>query len=147
MKVTVKVGDQTYEVEIESIQARPVVAIVDGERFEVWPEDAASKPAPTQGQPLPPVIPAARPVSLPAAPSSGGAVDAYKAVTAPIPGTILEVNVHPGDKVAFGQDLLVLEAMKMKNVIKAVRAGTVGVVHVVCGDRVRHGQLLLEYTD
>ena len=148
MKVTVKISDQTYEVEIESLQARPVVAIVDGERFEVWPGETAA-PAQTIVQaPAAPVTQAARPAPAPsplAATSVSG--DSSKALAAPIPGTILEVFVHPGDQVSYGQGLLVLEAMKMKNIIKAARAGTIAAVHVTGGDRVRHGQALLEYTD
>ena len=38
MKYTVKIADKSYEVEIEDIRARPVIAHVDGERFEVHPE-------------------------------------------------------------------------------------------------------------
>ena len=52
MKYKVTIGKSTFEVEIEDITARPIVAIVDGERFEVWPE--ASRPAPPPIlQPLP----------------------------------------------------------------------------------------------
>jgi biotin carboxyl carrier protein len=49
--------------------------------------------------------------------------------------------------VEYGQDLLTLEAMKMKNAIRATRAGTIAAVHVNVGDQVQHGQVLLEFTD
>ena len=65
-------------------------------------------------------------------------------VTAPMPGLILQLMVAPGDTVAAGTPLLVLEAMKMENVIKAEGDGTVRAVHVGEGEAVDKRQLLIE---
>ena len=70
---------------------------------------------------------------------------ARKAIYAPIPGVIDSVAVGPGDVVSMGQEVCVLEAMKMKNIIRAPRAGQVAVVHVSAGQHVKHNDLLLEY--
>ena len=158
MKITVKVDNQTYEVEVGDIHDRPVIAVVEGEAFEVWPEEviishpsthshavplqAATRPAP-QSSPAPQAAPKATAGAV--APSAGS--DNARAVLAPIPGVIISVAVKAGDVVKHGQELCVLEAMKMKNVIRASRPGTIGGVHIAAQQHVKHHDLLLEYTD
>ena len=66
-------------------------------------------------------------------------------VNAPMPGKVLQVLVEPGHSVEEGQPLLVLEAMKMENVIKATAAGTVSEVPVNEGDAVEKGSLLVGF--
>jgi len=68
-----------------------------------------------------------------------------KRLTAIIPGLILDVLVRPGDQVACGQGLLILEAMKMQNHIAAHDGATVKALHVAPGDTVAKGQLLVEF--
>jgi biotin carboxyl carrier protein len=63
-------------------------------------------------------------------------------VTAPMPGKIVKVLVKPGDEVAVRQGLVVIEAMKMENELRATRAGHVKDVHVAEGDLVDAGRLL-----
>jgi len=63
-------------------------------------------------------------------------------VTAPMPGKIVKVLVKPGDAVAPRQGLVVIEAMKMENELRAAREGQVKDVHVVEGDLVEAGRLL-----
>ena len=60
-----------------------------------------------------------------------------------IPGTIVEVLVDVGDEVNEGDDLLVLEAMKMKNRIKSPASGKIRRVNVTEGERVAKGHLLI----
>ena len=66
------------------------------------------------------------------------------AITAPMPGTVLRVDVAPGDAVRARQTLLVLEAMKMETPLSSPFDATVSAVHVVAGDRVAGGALLVE---
>jgi biotin carboxyl carrier protein len=68
-----------------------------------------------------------------------------KEVAAPIPGVIISIAVKPGDQVTHGQELCVLEAMKMKNAIRSTRAGTIDTVQVAKGDSVSHGQVLMVF--
>ena len=63
-------------------------------------------------------------------------------VTAPMPGKIVKVLVTPGDEVAVRQGLVVIEAMKMENELRAARAGHVKDVYVAEGDLVDTGRLL-----
>jgi biotin carboxyl carrier protein len=59
-------------------------------------------------------------------------------------GRVLRIEVQPGDQVETGALLLILEAMKMENEIRAPRAGTVARVAVSVGDRVNSGDVLVE---
>ena len=63
---------------------------------------------------------------------------------APMPGMIVRVSVQQGDAVHAGQGLVVMEAMKMENELRAGGAGTVKRVHVTPGTAVEKGALLLE---
>ena len=146
MKIKVKIDEQMFEVEINDLAARPIVALVDGQCFEVWPEEEGS-PASAERTPVErsvPVTPALKPV-VPAAPA--GDVDKAKTVLAPIPGVILTVAVCAGAMVKVGQELCVLEAMKMKNAIRSTRAGTIANIYISEGDHVKHGQVLVDFTD
>ena len=82
---------------------------------------------------------AAAPAAAPAAPVAAG--EGQK-ITAPMPGTILKVNVQNGQAVKKGQVLLVLEAMKMENEIMAPADGTVTSVTVTKGASVTSGAVL-----
>jgi len=135
MNVRVVVDGTAYDVEIGDLNARPIIAIVDGERFEVWPEAPVTAPAVAPREPG--TVPAH--VSSPPAPAAGES----GAVVAPIPGVVLTINVKPGDRVVPGQELCVLEAMKMQNSIRARQAGVVTTVHVSDGQHVKHRQTLL----
>jgi len=68
-------------------------------------------------------------------------------LTAPMPGTILEVQVKQGQRVREGQTLLVMEAMKMEHRILAPNAGEVITVNFEAGDRVDMGATLIELGD
>ena len=69
---------------------------------------------------------------------------AGSAVTAPMPGTVIRVEVAPGDDVKARHPLVVLEAMKMEIPVHSPFEGTVTAVHVAAGDRVAGGTLLVE---
>jgi len=64
---------------------------------------------------------------------------------APMPGLVLNIRVSPGDEIVEGDTLLVLEAMKMENVIKATGEGTVKEIKVGQGDKVDKGQVLIQF--
>jgi biotin carboxyl carrier protein len=64
---------------------------------------------------------------------------------APMPGLVVRINAKPGDKVAAGSGLVVLEAMKMENELKAAAASVVKNVRVAPGEAVEKGQVLVEF--
>ncbi len=85
------------------------------------------------------------PPDVDAATQEGGQLAGGTAtVTAPMPGTVLSVEVQPGDEVQARRPLVVLEAMKMEIPVHSPFAGTVSAVHVEAGDRVAGGAPLVE---
>jgi biotin carboxyl carrier protein len=140
MKYTVKIGEKEFEVEIDDLNKRPIIARVDGEQFEVRPE-IGNKPAAS-----PTGAPAVLSRPLPSAPSSAG-MDSLSGNTmlSPLPGVVIEVFVRPGEAVEAGTTLLIIEAMKMKNNIRSVRAGKISQMLVSAGQTVAHKQPLVEF--
>ena len=66
-------------------------------------------------------------------------------IKAPMPGLIVDLKIKAGDKVNAGDALLILEAMKMENVLKASAPATVKSIKVKKGDSVEKGQILIEF--
>jgi len=71
--------------------------------------------------------------------------DMSKFLLAPMPGLLTALHVKPGDKVEAGQPLAVVEAMKMENILRAERAGTVKSAHFVAGDSMAVDAAILEF--
>ena len=127
MKYKVTLSGRTYEVEVNEGKAM----LLD--------EYEAIAPAPVAA------APAAAPVAAPAAAPAAAPVvtGAGEPVVAPMPGTILKVNVQNGQAVKAGTVLCVLEAMKMENEIMAPKDGTVTQVVVTKGASVDTGAPLV----
>lgn len=143
MKMKVMIDSQTYRVDVEDIHARPVIARVDGERYEIWPEEETLSTGVKTAVPN-----LSRPVNEgSAAPAATPATASGKDVPAPLPGVIVAILVKPGDKVTRGQELCILEAMKMKNAIRSSRDGAIAAVNVAVGDQVSHGQVLMTFSE
>ena len=91
-----------------------------------------------------PAPPPAAPPSVDSAAAVRGPAPGESAVTAPMPGTVIRVEVEPGDVVQPRRPLVVLEAMKMEIPVSSPFGGTVTAVHVSAGDRVAGGALLVD---
>ena len=131
MKYKITLNNRVYEVEVEA-----------GKAMLLSEYEAV---APVAAAPAAVAAPAAAPVAeAPAAPAAAPAVTgAGEAVTAPMPGAILKVNVTAGQAVKTGDVLCVLEAMKMENDITAPKDGTVTQVVTSKGASVSTGDPLV----
>ena len=131
MKYQVKVDGKVFEVEVEKVgggyQSLTPASLTAAPAAPAAPAPQAAAPAAAPAAPAAPAPAPAAPVAAPA----GGAGD----VVAPMPGTVLKVNVNNGDTVASGDVILILEAMKMENEIVAPCAGTV-TLNVKAGETV-----------
>ena len=158
--VRVKLEDRWYTVEVGDLAERPVRAVVDGYVVEVNVSDpvedtitpkqperrpAALRPA-RSSTPRPAPAPASP--SQPAARPAGAVVDSppnpQKVFAAPMPGTILSIEVGPGDQVVTGDAICVLEAMKMQQVLRADWSGVIKSVTVTVGQQVMSGSPIVE---
>ena len=136
MKYVVKVAEQSYEVEIVDILARPIIARVGDTEFEVSPEAGVKLAIQKEREKI-------KSVELPKYSSSPDTKTSE--LTAPLPGTVIEIFVKGGEYIEAGQIILVIEAMKMKNSIRSTRAGKITEVLVSAGQTVTHKQTLVRF--
>lgn len=138
----ITIDGRIYEVEIDDPRARPVTARVSGEVFLVEVDVGGARhmgPAPADPPPdrvAAPANPAAARVAASSTPPPVARTlptGDPQVLTAPLPGTIMSVVACVGQAVQRGDELLSLEAMKMINVIRSPRAGTIAAVHVTEG--------------
>ena len=123
MKYVVTLNGKDYEVEVDELREAIVTSVA--------PTAASAPAAPVATQPSAPATPA------PASVSGSGT-----AVKAPMPGTILKVNVTAGQSVKAGDIMFILEAMKMENEIVAPSDGTVSQVVAAKGSSVATDDVL-----
>jgi acetyl-CoA/propionyl-CoA carboxylase biotin carboxyl carrier protein len=170
-KYQIKINGQEYSVEIDDPNASPVQVTVNGKPFEVTISQEGDRAAPSTAPrsevdddmtlvesyvPVvastfvdvgvePETIPSSTAPAAAAASGQGPALSITKGaepVTAPMPGTILDIAVKAGDQVAQGDTLCNLEAMKMKSPIRAPSAGTIVQVLISEGQNVSYGDTL-----
>ena len=137
----ITLAGHTYDVKVlGDPRQRQVQVEVDGETHTVEVQPAAVDEAPAAEGP-----PTA--VSFPAAEASPRqeTTRTVGTVAAPLPGVIKTISVRAGQRVAASDELLVIEAMKMDNMIRAPRDGTIGTIHVGEGRQVAYGEPLMEY--
>ena len=127
MKYKITLNGRTYEVEVEAGKAMLL------DEYEAIAPSAPAAPA----------APVAAPAAAPAAPAASAVTGTGESVNAPMPGTILKINVQNGQAVKEGDVLVVLEAMKMENEILAPKNGTVTQVLVSKGSSVDTGAPLV----
>ena len=129
-EISVVVNGERFLVQVEDLHQRPVVAYVDGSRFEVDIEEGTAGSGEVDGRDL---EGSARP-PIPAGTSCE--------VTAPMPGDIIQIHVKTGQVVKAGDPLCVLDAMKMKNTIHAPQDGEISEISISEGQSVEYGVLL-----
>jgi biotin carboxyl carrier protein len=149
-RLRIKIGDTWHDVEVLDLESDPIEVVVDGEPVQVaFPVSGqelsklappTALPAASPQEPTATAIPA-EPAQVPAAPapSAAPAAGPVKAFTSPMPGVIVSVSVKQGDQVVPGDEICVLEAMKMQQTLRAEWAGIVREVHVETGQQMQGG--------
>lgn len=109
---------------------------VNGTAYDVAVEEVGADAAPVAAPAAKPAAPKAAP--KPAATGAAGSVK----ISAPMPGTIVDVKAKVGDPVKNGTVIAILEAMKMENDVVADRDGTIASINVNKGDSVSTGTVI-----
>ncbi len=138
-RLRVKIKGKWYTVEVEDISARPVIALVDGERVEVDIESFTDPTDIFKGTPFQEIETEVQYGTEDTAGSQTGHI-----VRAPMPGVIISLSVNVGDEISAGDEVCIMEAMKMQQIIRSDRAGAVIKIRVTRDQHVADGAALVE---
>lgn len=141
--IVLEINGKEYKVKINSFGSEKATLTVNGEEYKVGLKDLGIRE-----------IPEVESRSKPKKKSKSkdqkqktkkpDSTPTSKKINAPLPGLIIEIQVKIGDEVKAGQDILVMEAMKMENEIQSTHSGTVKAIKVEEGDNVYEGDVLIE---
>tara|TARA_Y100000590_G_scaffold460709_1_gene620676 strand:+ start:65891 stop:66346 length:456 start_codon:yes stop_codon:yes gene_type:complete len=145
-KIKITIDGKSYSVEVKDINADPIEMVVDGHNVSV-----------TLGDEDPPIAIESTTevknskqdelksdsVKAPEPPKKVSAPGPIKNFTAPMPGMIISIAVKEGDQVVPGDEVCVLEAMKMQQTLRAEWAGIVDEIYVATGQQIQGGDKIL----
>lgn len=137
----IKVGDRWYTVQVGDLSHSPVEVTVEGETYYVEVEGLPPPPPrkPRRGRPSSRQFTTPSPQGRAPSPTFSD-----KILRSPMPGRVISILVRPGDPVSAGQEVCVVEAMKMEQSIRAGVNGVVKAVHVQPMDSVSANDPLIE---
>lgn len=140
-KLNFNINGKHYEATITEVEHNVAEVELNGKKYTIDVERSeAVASIPTVATPK--AAPAAAaPAAAPAAPKVAAGANS---IVAPLPGSVVSISVKAGDAVKAGQQLAVIEAMKMENEILAPADGTVKAVHVSAGQAVQQGDALID---
>ena len=140
-RLRVQVGNNWYNVEVGELTESPVQVTVEGEVFTVEVDALASQASsrPRRGRTQTPGIMVPPPASR-VNPTGGDG----NFIRSPMPGRVISIMVRPGDRVSVGQEVCVVEAMKMEQSIRSPQNGVVKEIRVQPMDSVRTNDPLME---
>lgn len=131
MKLRITIDQKTYEVDVEAVE----------------PEARSAPPRGYAVEPAPVRIPGAAAAAVATAPPAGSAapVNEEKVCRSPVAGIVVRLVAQPGQNIQAGDNLLVLEAMKMETNITSPVGGSISAIRVNPGDAVQVGQVVVEF--
>ena len=144
---SVEAGDRTIAIEADWVPGDPLLhATVDGRHIVVQVDAVGSGwRLVHEGGQAEVLVLTPRQAELYALMPVKAAPDTSKFLLSPMPGLLASVAVAEGQDVKAGEALAVVEAMKMENVLRAVRDGTVKTLHAKAGDSLRVDQKIIEF--
>jgi biotin carboxyl carrier protein len=146
----VTVDGRTVPVELLAVGQTPLSRLaIDGASHRLYTEKGAEKgmwQLHLDGLLIDADVVDERPRAIRALTAPAAGAQGPRPVKAPMPGMIVRVEVQAGDKVRAGQGVVIIEAMKMENELKADAAGTVSKVNIAAGTAVEKGTVLIEFS-
>ena len=144
-KIKITIDGTTYSVEVKDINADPIEMTVDGEKVSVTfgAEDTATPIQRIETKDVEVDEVSKDDLKVPETPKTVSAVGPIKDFTAPMPGMIISIAVKVGDQVVPGDEICVLEAMKMQQTLRAEWTGIVDEIHVETGQQIQGGDKIL----
>ncbi|MBO5399064.1 MAG: biotin/lipoyl-containing protein [Rikenellaceae bacterium] len=140
-KLNFNINGKHYEATITEVEHNVAEVELNGKKYTIDVERSeAVASIPTVATPKAAPAAAAAPAPAAAPKAAAGA----NSIVAPLPGSVVSISVKAGDAVKAGQQLAVIEAMKMENEILAPADGTVKAVHVSAGQAVQQGDALID---
>lgn len=133
-RYTIAVGGKTFELDVRELASDQFEVTLDGQKHDVV---VANDVEIAVGN-------STRSIGLPVA-QAGNSTS--RELTAPLPGVIASIDVETGTRVERGDPLLTIEAMKMRNPIRAPRTAIVLEILVTAGQQVGHGEVLMRFGD
>ncbi|MBQ4127730.1 MAG: biotin/lipoyl-binding protein [Alistipes sp.] len=140
-KLNFNINGKHYEATITEVEHNVAEVELNGKKYTIDVERSEAVAVPHIATPV--AAPAAAPAAA-AAPAPKKVAAGANSIVAPLPGSVVSINVKAGDAVKAGQQLAIIEAMKMENEILAPADGTVKAVHVSAGQAVQQGDALIE---
>ena len=131
-----RIHDNNYKVNILSHEGNVINLEVNGTSYSVQMKEEIKKTK------TPTLVRAAS--KRPTEPLKVNPSSQKTKIVSPLPGTIFSIGIKVGDVLKVGDNMLVLEAMKMENNITAEKAGVVSAIHITVGQQVLQNELLIE---
>ena len=143
-RLRVKISGQWFDVQITDLNTNPVKVLVDGDPVEVEIESTGHTETVRQSdfsaEATTDVVQTEGSAESPAPPKAS----AIRVFRSPMPGVILSMSVEKGQQVVTGDEICVLEAMKMQQTLRAESSGIVGHIHVKAGQQILSGDPILD---
>ncbi len=152
-EIVLDINGKEYKIKVNEFGAYKAVLTVNEKKYSVGLKDLGIESVQQIREKPVPVATRVEPIEAPSVVKQQpkpaehlhkpAAIAQGKSILSPLPGLILEVLVKPGDAIKQGQDVIIMEAMKMENEIQSQFSGTVKEVKVNKGDNVYEGDILV----